>query len=153
LAAFEELVSRFGEQAYRVAYRLTGNHDDALDLIQEALLEAFRDCGTVPSLASLDDDRRQFSELADEWRATRRRWADVQEMVSHPAYQRIIGMGERAVPFLLGELSTAPNHWFWALHAITGENPVPAESEGRLHDMAAAWIDWGKRQGYQWSTG
>jgi len=42
LAAFEELVARYQRQTYRVAYRLTGNHDDAEDLIQEALFEAFR---------------------------------------------------------------------------------------------------------------
>ncbi len=42
LAAFEELVVRHQTQIYRVAYRLTGNHDDAEDLAQEAIVEAFR---------------------------------------------------------------------------------------------------------------
>ncbi len=42
LAAFEELVQRHQTQIYRVAYRLTGNHDDADDLAQEAIVEAFR---------------------------------------------------------------------------------------------------------------
>ncbi|HKV43736.1 MAG TPA: sigma-70 family RNA polymerase sigma factor [bacterium] len=42
LAAFEELVQRHQGQIYRVAYRLTGNHDDAEDLAQEAIVEAFR---------------------------------------------------------------------------------------------------------------
>jgi len=42
LAVFEELVARYQRQMYRVAYRLTGNHDDAQDLIQDALFEAFR---------------------------------------------------------------------------------------------------------------
>jgi len=42
LAAFEELVLRHQTQIYRVAYRLTGNHDDAEDLAQEAVVEAFR---------------------------------------------------------------------------------------------------------------
>ena len=42
LAAFEELVQRHQTQIYRVAYRLTGNHDDAEDLAQEAIVEAFR---------------------------------------------------------------------------------------------------------------
>jgi len=37
LALFEELVSRYQRQMYRVAYRLTGNDDDAQDLIQDAL--------------------------------------------------------------------------------------------------------------------
>jgi RNA polymerase sigma-70 factor, ECF subfamily len=42
LAAFEELVHRHQTQIYRVAFRLTGNHDDAEDLAQEAIVEAFR---------------------------------------------------------------------------------------------------------------
>ena len=42
LAVFEELVAKYQRQMYRVAYRLTGNHDDAQDLIQDALFEAFR---------------------------------------------------------------------------------------------------------------
>ncbi|MCC7495607.1 MAG: sigma-70 family RNA polymerase sigma factor [Fimbriimonadaceae bacterium] len=42
LAVFEELVARYERQAYRVAYRLTGNHEDAQDLLQEAVCEAFR---------------------------------------------------------------------------------------------------------------
>ena len=42
LAAFEELVLRHQSQIYRVAYRLAGNHDDAEDLAQDAIIEAFR---------------------------------------------------------------------------------------------------------------
>ena len=42
LAAFEELVQRHRTQIYRVAYRLAGNPDDAEDLAQEAVVEAFR---------------------------------------------------------------------------------------------------------------
>ncbi|HIE50351.1 MAG TPA: sigma-70 family RNA polymerase sigma factor [Armatimonadetes bacterium] len=42
VALFEELVRQYEQQMYRVAYRLTGNHEDAQDLIQDALYEAFR---------------------------------------------------------------------------------------------------------------
>ncbi len=42
LAAFEELLERHMRQIYRVAHRLTGNQDDAEDLAQEAIVEAFR---------------------------------------------------------------------------------------------------------------
>jgi len=42
LAAFEELLGRYLRPIYRVAFRLTGNHDDAEDLAQEAVVEAFR---------------------------------------------------------------------------------------------------------------
>jgi len=42
LAVFEELLQRHLRRIYRVAYRLTGNPDDAEDLAQEAIVEAFR---------------------------------------------------------------------------------------------------------------
>ncbi|HLJ59574.1 MAG TPA: sigma-70 family RNA polymerase sigma factor [bacterium] len=42
LAAFEELLHRHLRSIHRVAYRLAGNADDAEDLVQEALVEAFR---------------------------------------------------------------------------------------------------------------
>jgi RNA polymerase sigma-70 factor, ECF subfamily len=41
LAAFEELLSSHLRSIYRVAYRLAGNADDAEDLMQEAVAEAF----------------------------------------------------------------------------------------------------------------
>lgn len=42
LAAFEDLLERHLRRIYRVAYRLTGNPDDAEDLAQDAVVEAFR---------------------------------------------------------------------------------------------------------------
>jgi RNA polymerase sigma-70 factor (ECF subfamily) len=39
---FEDLVSRTKRQAYNMAYRMTGNRDDAEDLTQEAYLRAYR---------------------------------------------------------------------------------------------------------------
>jgi hypothetical protein len=71
-------------------------------------------------------------------------------MVLHPAYQRIIGMGTAAVPFLLCELERRPDHWFWALTAITGADPVKPEHRGKLREMANAWLKWGKEQGLRW---
>ena len=39
---FENLIARTKRQAYNVAYRMTGNRDDAEDLTQEAYLRAYR---------------------------------------------------------------------------------------------------------------
>jgi RNA polymerase sigma-70 factor (ECF subfamily) len=41
-ALFERLVSRHQDRLYRVAYRMTGNADEAQDLLQDAIIEAFR---------------------------------------------------------------------------------------------------------------
>ena len=63
----------------------------------------------------------------------------------HPAYQRIIGMGWAVVPLLLNELQRQPDHWFWALQAITGEEP--ARGTETLQAAAEAWLNWGREPG------
>ncbi len=40
--AFDELVRRYEKQAYNLAYRLTGNYDDASDVVVEAFVRAFQ---------------------------------------------------------------------------------------------------------------
>jgi len=40
--SFEILVERYQKQVYNIAYRFTGNRDDAYDLSQEAFLKAYR---------------------------------------------------------------------------------------------------------------
>lgn len=68
----------------------------------------------------------------------------------HPAYQRIIGMGPAALPLILREMERRPDHWFWALQAITGTDPVTVGARGNMRGMAAAWVAWGKDNGLTW---
>lgn len=95
-------------------------------------------------------DAEKFLALAEAWRREVQFVSSVTEMVLHPAYQRIIGMGAAVVPHLLRELERRPDHWFWALHAITGADPVKSEDRGKLKKMAEAWLKWGKEQGLAW---
>lgn len=41
-SSFEELVKRYEKKIYNLAYRLTGNREDARDALQETFLQAFR---------------------------------------------------------------------------------------------------------------
>jgi hypothetical protein len=50
---------------------------------------------------------------------------------------------------IMRELESSPDHWFWALHAITGADPVPESSRGVMRDMVKAWLDWGAQNGYR----
>jgi hypothetical protein len=96
-------------------------------------------------------DRRRFEALARRWKTETRRMATVREMIKHPAYEEIIGMGDAAVPLLLRELERDPDHWFAALRAITAANPVSDEDRGDVGRMAECWIRWGREHGYIWS--
>lgn len=89
----------------------------------------------------------RFQALTEWWREGVRFTSSLTEMVLHPAYQRIIGMGPAAVPLLLHELEERPDHWFWALSAITGADPVLPEQRGQVRMMADAWLRWAKEQG------
>ncbi len=84
----------------------------------------------------------RFAELAETWRQDKDFLSSLTEMVTLPSYQQIIGMGPVAVPFILEELEEDPDHWFWALTAITGVDPVLPEHRGSLDDMTNDWLQW-----------
>ncbi len=102
----------------------------------------------LPAQRSGESVEDRFARLVREWKTATAFHSSVTEMATDPAYQKIIGMGEKAVPLILEELAREPNHWFWALHAITGINPVPAQDAGHVDRMAAAWLNWGRTEGY-----
>ncbi|MCH7511735.1 MAG: hypothetical protein IIB19_05140 [Chloroflexi bacterium] len=91
-------------------------------------------------------EEEEFQRLADEWLADTRYESRVQSMIVHPSYQRIVGMGERALPLILQRLERETDHWFPALQAIAGENPVPPEDSGNLDAMTRSWLQWGRRR-------
>lgn len=94
------------------------------------------------------DAEQLFDDLAEEWREGTRLSSSFTDLLLHHAYQRIIGMGPVAIPLILRELERDPAHWFWALNAITGEDPVAPEDAGRLQRMTGAWLDWGRAHGH-----
>ncbi|HET6383406.1 MAG TPA: hypothetical protein VFJ58_08455 [Armatimonadota bacterium] len=82
----------------------------------------------------------KFERLASEWTRGTSHLPSVTRQAMHPAYQEIIGMGPAALPLILRRLRREPDHWFWALEAITGANPVPSDVAGDVPRMAEAWI-------------
>ena len=90
----------------------------------------------------------RFRALVETWKREGQISSSAVQRAMHPAYQQIIGIGPRVLPLLLAELQREPDHWFWALHAVTGEDPVPPESRGNIGDMRDAWLQWGRVHGY-----
>lgn len=98
---------------------------------------------TEPSLI------QKFQVLSSQWKQETQHLSLMNDIVLNKAYQQIIGMGAPAIPLLLEALKEQPDHWFWALRSITGENPIPPADRGCLPRMAEAWLRWGEEHGYQ----
>ncbi len=100
----------------------------------------------APASGQAETASDRFARLAAEWRAGTGPSSFVRDLALHPSYQEIIGMGRGAIPLILGELERRPNHWFWALRAITGVDPVSRAHRGDLEAMTEDWLRWGKAQ-------
>ena len=90
---------------------------------------------------------QRLAELGATWREERGVSSSLTDLVLSPSYQRVISLGKPVVPYILAELARRPDHWFWALTAITGADPVPPEAAGDVRAMTEAWIKWGDQEG------
>jgi hypothetical protein len=90
---------------------------------------------------------KRFHELLSTWKRETAFLSSTTQRAMHPAYQSIIGLGPRAVPLLLAELKREPCDLFWALQAISGDDPTPPDDRGNVQKMATAWVEWGAAQG------
>lgn len=90
---------------------------------------------------------QRFAKLREEWKRSTPWGAGIRESCALPAYQKIVNMGHDVVPTLLRELKRQPDHWFIALKAITGQDPVQPENRGKVRLMAADWVKWGEARG------
>jgi len=90
----------------------------------------------------------EFRKHAEKWSNETAHISSATELVLHPSYQRIIGLGPAVLPLILKDLAQEPKDWFWALKAITGGSPVAPEHAGNMRKMTDAWIKWGREHGY-----
>lgn len=120
--------------------------DDLAQDIARMLLEIGEHIAIPLTFQEARPDAR-FRELAQEWHAEASHLSSVTAKATHPAYQQVIGMGKEALPLILADLRRAPKHWFWALRAITGIDPVRLEDRGRIAAMTESWLSWGREQG------
>lgn len=89
-----------------------------------------------------------FLQLAEQWREETDYLSNANQIVSHPAYLKIIDMGFDVVPLILQEMLKEPGHWFAALKTITKVDPVPKDDRGKIQTMTAQWLAWGRENGY-----
>ncbi len=116
--------------------------------VDEAELEVAEDAELFWEEDDGVEDEEFFHSLKDIWLEDRPEDADVLDLITHPAYQVIIDMGQDAVPLILRELEKRPDYWFWALYSITGADPITDNDAGNLQKMTDAWLNWGRENGY-----
>lgn len=90
----------------------------------------------------------KFKNLKFDWKIDTEFMSSINNIVMHPSYQRIIGMGKDATKLILNEMKEEKGHWFWALRAITNEDPVKPSHRGNIEAMTEDWLDWGQENGY-----
>jgi hypothetical protein len=91
--------------------------------------------------------RKEFDKLVDQWRDETGMYSSITKKIKHPAYQKIILMGEKALPWILQELRDRPSYWFVALNEIARQSPVPPDKLNEFGAARDAWIAWGKDRG------
>jgi hypothetical protein len=101
------------------------------------------------NLISTAADWAKFKALVDQWHEERGSTSSTTKIVMCPSYQKIIGMGEKALPFIFGDMAenhNRPDHWFWALSMITGADPIPVEIYGQHRAMSKVWLSWAEEK-------
>jgi len=95
--------------------------------------------------SQLEED---FNRLAGTWYRETGMLSFVRQKALHPCYQRIIGMGKDALPFIFRELLKGKGDWIWALEAITRLERNPVAQGATFREAVATWLQWGKDNGY-----
>ncbi len=107
------------------------------------LAEAARKAFNLYDQAELEDS---FKRAVRAWERDSR-YASGPNMNNH-AYQRIIRMGEAAVPLILQMVKQRPSWLVQALPDITGVNPSPSKHQGCLARIIEDWLKWGEESGH-----
>lgn len=91
--------------------------------------------------------RSEFDNLVQMWKKATSHYSFLGQIITHPAYLRIIGMGEKALPLILDELRQRPNgNWFSALEAITGKDI--GQEANSIDEAIQLWLEWGEQNKY-----
>lgn len=142
-------MSHYSTSAYRAP--LGEPSDPASSALFPSYASVVQDPRQSLGMAALDDPeaiRTRFDILASAWRASPRIHSSPRRLLADPFYGAIVRLGPAAIPLILAELQVRPDRWFWALYVLTGADPVKPEDRGNVDAMAAAWVRWGKMNGY-----
>jgi len=102
------------------------------------------------SRTEADIVQRSFYEHAERWKNETRHWSSLARRFAHPSYLRIVALAKYSTDnelerLILQELREDPDHWFDALTAITGDDPI--QPNHGFDEAVEAWLEWGRKKG------
>src|SRR6266851_3128708 len=98
-----------------------------VDGLREAAAMSTVPTRQTPATGPTETIEEKFQRLATAWRAETAYVSSSSDLVAHPAFQEIVGMGSVVIPLLLRELEKGTGHWHRALRRITGVDPLPPD--------------------------
>jgi len=123
----------------------TAGFGDVAIVVEQSRNQAFE---YFTSAVTTETLRQKFERLADTWQKETVLVSNIGLIQSNPSYLGIIAMGKDALPFIFNNMRQNPNHWFIALNAITGVNPVQENDRGNVEAMTTSWLQWAKKNAY-----
>lgn len=122
-------------------------NDQALSSLSRSHIIVLGGGRSIPEDLLLKDRllRARFEALARRWKEETAHVSSVAKTAMHPAYQAIIGMGPKALPSIFADLRAHGGHWFWALHAITQEDPAHGCDD--FTTAVRRWLEWAEARG------
>ena len=97
-----------------------------------------------------DSIKRRFDALRREWERDTMLVSNAATVLSHPAFMKVIALGDSVVPAILEFIESHPKEslfWTIALQTIVDDDPVPVEERSNPSKRRARWIEWGRRHG------
>jgi hypothetical protein len=104
-------------------------------------------------VGDVEDIETEFQREAEVWAKETAHLSSPQQRFQHPSYTTILEMAKdnryQVIRLMLEDMQANRREWFWALKALTHENPVDQKDSGYKDKMISAWVRWGRRQGYE----
>ena len=97
-------------------------------------------------MAPEDEFSKEFFSLLQHWEEDIVFLSDVNSMMKHEAFLKIVDNIQNFMPLILSELKKGPSFTFLVLEKVYG-NDINLEYEpGNIDSMQAAWMKWANEQ-------
>lgn len=117
-----------------------------IEFVEEDIFQHQRKDESRFDILKLDEDfidkiflKDKFISLLNAWESKTELFSSVAKIISDNNFQRIVSMGEKAIPLIIDEIEKKPSTLVWALNLITNSS---IESNQRLtvSEACKKWV-------------